>query len=257
MNESQKKMINVFSRKTKMISQTVDKVSMKLKHLANTLLPDPCRIETSDTFSSLDMSIDDAVNTLQNLRKFFEICSDEDKKKLLTMLPSTWGRDRVSNWFGTTEQQARCSLFIKSNSGMFSNTTDNRGNKPLDGEIEQLVQNFYISDDNSRETSNKKEIVYLRSSKIPIPLRFLHLTIGETYEKFKQKHSDIKIGRSKFCALRPDWVREKSTHENCLCLQHANINLLIQVSSELMLKSYLFYLLHSSHCRNIYNNNTQ
>ena len=91
----------------------------------------------------------------------------------------------------------------------------------------------------------KREIVYLRPSKTPMPLRFLHLAIGETYEKFKQKHTDVKIGRSKFCALRPDWVREKSTHENCLCLQHANINLLIQVSSELLLKSYLFNFLQA------------
>jgi hypothetical protein len=217
-------MINVFSRMTKKISQTVDVVSMKLKDLANTLLPDPGRIETCNTFSSLNMSIDDAVNTLQNLRKFFEICSHEDQQKLLTMLPSTWGRDRVSNWFGSAENQARCSLTMKSTSGMFSSATDNRGNKALGDEIEQLVQNFYISDDNSRETSNKKEIIYLRPSKTPIPLRFLHLTIGETYEKFKQKHTDIKIGRSKFCALRPDWVREKSTHENCLCLQHRSID---------------------------------
>jgi len=255
-NESQNNMINVFSRKTKKISQTVDEVSMKLKDFANTLLPDPCRIETSNTFSSLDMSIDDAVHILQNLRKFFGICSHDDQQKLLTMLPSTWGRDRVSNWFGSTEHQARSSLAIKSTSGMFSNATDNRGNKALDDEIEQLVQNFYISDDNSRETSNKKEIVYLRPSKTPMPLRFLHLTIGETYEKFKQKHTDIKIGRSKFCALKPIWVREKSTHENCLCLQHANIDLLIQVSSELLLKSYFFNFLHHRHCRNIYSNNS-
>ena len=178
-------MINVFSRKTKKISQTVDEVFMKLKDLANTLLPDPCRIETSNTFSSLDMSIDDAVLILQNLRKFFGICSNEAQQKLLTMFSSTWGRDRVSNCFGSTEQQARCSLVIKSTSGMFSNATDNRGNEPLDDEIEQFVQNFYINDDNSRKTSNKKEIVYLRPSRSPMPFRFLHLTIGETYEKFK------------------------------------------------------------------------
>ncbi len=229
---------------------------MKLKDLANALLTYSRQIKTPDILSSLDMSIDDAVQTLQNLREFFGICSHEDQQKLLTMLPSTWGRDRVSNWFGSSENQARCSLAIKSTSGMFSSATDNRGNKALDDEIEQLVQNFYICDDNSRETSNKKEVIYLGPSKTPMPLRFLHLTIGETYEKFKQKHTDIKIGRSKFCALRPIWVREKSTHENCLCLHHANIGLFVQVSRELLLKSYLVNFLHPRHCRNICNNNS-
>lgn len=234
----------------------MDEASVKLKDFANDLLPHPHRIKSSDTFSSLDISIDDGVHILQNLREFFGICSHKDKQKLLTMLPSTWGRDRVSNWFGSTEHQARCSLNIKLTSGMFSNATANRGNKALNDEIEQLVRNFYISDDNSRETSNKKEIIYLRPSKTPMPMRFLHLTIGETYEKFKQKHADIKIGRSKFCALRPVWVREKSTHENCLCLQHANIDLLIQVSSGLLFKSHFINFLHLRHSRSIYKNNS-
>ena len=216
----------------------MDEVCVKLKGFTNALLSHLHRSEMPHTFSSLDVSVDDAVHILQNLRKFFGICSHEDKQKLLTMFPSTWGRDRVSSWFGSTEHQARSSLAIKSVSGMFSNTEDNRGNKALGDDIEQLVQNFYISDDNSRQTSNKKETVYVCPSKTPIPLRFLHLTIGETYEKFKQKHADIKIGRTKFCALRPNWVREKATHENCLCLQHANVDLLIQVSSELLFRSH-------------------
>ena len=230
---------------------------LKLYDLANTLLPCHRQHEICNTFSSLDMSIDDAVHVLQNLRKVFEISSHEDQQKLLTILPSTWGRDRVSNWFGSTEHEARCSLVIKTTSGMFSNATDNRGNKAIDDEIEELVQNFYSSDDNSRVTSNKKEITYLHPSKTPIPWRFLHLTIGETFEKFKQKHTDIKIGRSKFCALRPIWVREKSTHVNCLCLQHANIDLLIQVRKELLLKYYLLNFLHPRHFRNIYKNNSR
>ena len=228
---------------------------MKLKDLSNALSPHPHPIEMSNTFSSLDMSIDDAVEVLENLRKFFKICSHEEQQKLLTMLPSTWGRERVSNWFSTTQHQARCSLSTKSSSGMFSDTTDHRGNKALSDTTEQLVQNCYTNDDNSRETSNKKEIMYLRPSRTPIPLRFLHLTISETYQKFKQKYTHIKIGRSKFCALKPAWVRAKSTHENCLCLQHANINLLIQVSGKLLLKSYLFNTLHPRHYRNIFNKN--
>ena len=213
-------LLKFFSRKTKKISQTVDAVCLMLKDWESAFLPDRRRNEVSDTFTSLDMSLDDAAHVLHNLRKFFEICSAEDQQKLLTMLPSTWGRDRISSWFGSTEHQARNSLVIRSTLGIFSNVTDNRGNKRLDDEIEQLVQNFYISDDTSRETSNKKEVIYLRPSKTPMPLRFLHLTIG----------------RSKFCALRPVWVREKSTHENCLCLQHANADLLTQVSSEILFK---------------------
>lgn len=229
----------------KKVSETVDSIYVKLKDLEHVLVPSDDRSNSLGLFSLLDLSIDDAVQILQNLRKFFSFCSRKDQEKLMTMFPSAWGRDRIARWFSGSEHQARCSLNVKTISGMFSSTVDHRGNKVLDDEIGDLVQEFYLSDENSRESSNKKEVISLPSSKTPVALRFLHLTVGETYEKFKQKYADIKISRSKFCALRPINVREKSTHINCLCLQHANIHLLIEVSCKSFLNTYLLSLLIS------------
>lgn len=229
----------MYRRNTKQISQTVDEVHLKLKKFANILLPPSRHIEKPETLSPIDTSIDDAVYILKHLRKYFLISSHEVQQQLLTMLPPSWGRDRASTWFGTSKYQARCSIALRSTTGIFSNSMDHRGNKSLDSETELMIYNFYTSDDNSRETSYKKQVIHVSQSRDPIPLRFLYLTIGETFQKFKLTFPDVNISRSKFFGLRPMWVKEKTPHESCLCFHHANTDLLIQASELFFLKFYL------------------
>ena len=91
------------------------------------------------------------------------------------------------------------------------------------------MQKFYTSDEISGETSYKKQVICPSPSRNPNALRFLHLTIGETFEQFKLKYPGIEISRSKFFSLRPAWVREKTPHEPCVCIYHENADLLLQV----------------------------
>ena len=118
---------------------------------------------------------------------------------------------------------------LRTSSSILSYPEDRRGNKPLDNQIELLVQKFYTSDEISLETSYKNQVIRPPPSRNPIALRFLHLTIGETFEQFKLKYPDIEISRSKFFSLRPAWVREKTPHETCVRIYHENADLLLQV----------------------------
>ena len=93
---------------------------------------------------------------------------------------------------------------------------DRHGNKSLDSQIELEVHNLYISDEISREASYKKQIIRALPSRNLVPLRFLQLTIGETYEQLKFKYPDTEISRSRFYSLRPTWVREQY-HAILLC----------------------------------------
>ncbi|CAF1537532.1 unnamed protein product, partial [Rotaria sordida] len=219
------------SRKTNQISDSVNEAYLKLKEWSNILLQPSHRSKQPDTLSSLDLSMDETVWILQHLRDLFAISSEHEQKRLMTMMPSTWGRDRIAKWFGSTPHQARQSIKLKSDAGIFSSFEDQRGNKPLDNEVQLMVHNFYTSDEVSRETSCKKQVIHPQPSRDPIPLRFLHLTIGETLEQFKTMYPTIKIGRSKFFALRPVWVRERTPHENYrynlynLAHHHADFNI--------------------------------
>ena len=217
------------SRNRKKVSNAVEQMYFKLRQWSSTLSPSSRCTEEPETFYSLDLSIDDATWILYRPRELFNISVSIEQQRLMTILPPDWGRDRISYWFGGTQHQARNSIKLRTSSGILSYPEDRRGNKPLDNQIELLVQKFYTSDEISRETSYKKQVIRPPPSRNPIALRFLHLTIGETFEQFKLKYPDIEISPSKFFSLRPAWVREKTPHETCVCIYHENADLLLQV----------------------------
>ena len=225
--------IDIFfnSRNTNQISNAVDETYFKLPEWSNTLLPRSHCNKKPKTLSSLDLSIDDATWILYRLRELYSISNNEEKQRIKTMLPPTWCRDRVANWFGSSEHHARQSIELCSTTGIFSNPEDRRGNKLPDRQIELAVYNFYTSDETNREASYKKQVIHPPPLTTPIPLRFLHLTIGETYEQFKMKYPNIELSRSQFFSLRPKWVRERTSQESCLCIHHENADLLLQASN--------------------------
>ena len=54
--------------------------------------------------------------------------------------------------------------------------------------------------------------------------------LQELYITFKEKHQNVNIGFSKFCALRPKWcvlAGSKMTHSVCVCSAHQNVVLLV------------------------------
>ena len=101
----------------------------------------------------------------------------------------------LAPWSSGTRQQARKSLELRANSEILSYPEDRRGNKSLDNQTEKLVLDFYISDEISRETSFKKEVIHPSPNRTRIPLRFLHMTVAETFQHFKTKYPDTKIAR--------------------------------------------------------------
>ena len=54
--------------------------------------------------------------------------------------------------------------------------------------------------------------------------------LQELYTAFKEKHPNVNIGFSKFCALRPKWcvlTGSKMTYSVCFCSTHQYIMLLV------------------------------
>ena len=57
--------------------------------------------------------------------------------------------------------------------------------------------------------------------------------LQELYTAFKEKHPNVNIGFSKFCALRPKWcvlAGSKMTHPVCVYSAHQNVVLLVDAS---------------------------
>ena len=62
--------------------------------------------------------------------------------------------------------------------------------------------------------------------------RLLVLNIKELFLEFKKEYPTVKIGFSKFCELRPKWVKtvnHSDMHSVCVCQYHQNIKLLVSV----------------------------
>ncbi|CAF5017065.1 unnamed protein product [Rotaria sp. Silwood1] len=216
------------NRNSKQISNAIDETYFKLREWSNTIAQATRRDEKPEAFHSLNVSIDDAAWILNHLRELFSISDNEEQQRLMTMLPPDWGRNRIANWFGGSQHQARQSIELRTTDGVFSKPEDRRGNKSLVEQIELAVHNFYTSDEVSRETSYKKQVIHPPPSRKPVPLRFLHSNIGETFQQFKLKYPNMEISRSKFFSLRPVWVREQTTHESCMCIYHENADLVLQ-----------------------------
>ncbi|CAF4328765.1 unnamed protein product [Rotaria sp. Silwood2] len=189
------KLNQVLDRNTKQIDNAVDETYFKLKECSNILLSRSRHTNEPRTLSSLDLSIDDAIGILDRLRELFSISNNKEQQRLMTKLPPEWDRDRISDWLRGSQHQARKSIELQTTTGDFSYPEDRRGNKPLDNQIELAVYNFYTCDEISCETSYKQQVIHPPPFRTPIPLRFLHLTIGKTFEQFTMKYPNMEIDK--------------------------------------------------------------
>ena len=60
----------------------------------------------------------------------------------------------------------------------------------------------------------------------------LVLKIKQLFLKLKKEYPTVKIGFSKFCELRPKWVKtviHNGVHSVCVCRYHQNVKLLVSV----------------------------
>ncbi len=62
--------------------------------------------------------MDDAVWILYRLRELYSISDNDEKQRLMTMLPPTWGRNRIANWFDGSEHHARQSIELRTTTGV-------------------------------------------------------------------------------------------------------------------------------------------
>lgn len=52
---------------------------------------------------------------------------------------------------------------------------------------------------------NTKDI--LQNNKNLKPIRYMLMTLMEAYQQFVQKNSSMRVGKSKFCSLRPKCIK--------------------------------------------------
>ena len=142
------------------------------------------------------LSLSEKDELLNGLKNLYSASDRIEQVRLLTIAPVDWGRQKVQRFFDSSQPQARRSRELRLRKGVLARPEEMRGNQPLDSSIIQAVVQFYDQDWISRVSPNKSDIILIK--KQPVAKRFMLLTIGEAFEKFKSDFPQYPIGRSKF-----------------------------------------------------------
>lgn len=148
--------------------------------------------------------------------------------QIITLSPDSWSRQFVSKFFQVSEYVVRTARELKKVSGILSKPGPKRG-KSISEETLELVLQFYENDEFSRQMPGKKDSVSMGKG-IHKQKRLILCNLKEMYAAFKEKHTNVKIGFSKFCELRPKWcvlAGSTGTHSVCVCSIHQNAHLLV------------------------------
>jgi hypothetical protein len=193
------------------------------------LSDDPKEEAITKNFLALGLSLSELEDFMYRLRRLVDKSDYPEQILLMQIAPIEWGWKKIETFFNCTTHQARAAIFQRTKDSDLSKPVDGRGKKPFDSKVAEFIQEFYLDDEISRQSSYTKDT---RTSKElgTVVIRYMTMSIGETFELFKSKYPDVKVSRSKFHTLRPSWVREDTPHQVCMCIQHQNIELLLNVS---------------------------
>lgn len=214
------------SRRTKDIRENIHEACSIMYQLCDTIL------QTTDESFDQQISIQDANILLSRLRMLFQESTNTEQIRLLTICPDGWGRHIIQKWFKCTDYQARQALVLKKTKGLFTYPDYSHGNKPLSVETINLVKEFYVKDGISRASARQKDIIHM--NKVPVPVRFMEITISEAFRTFIDENPSVDIGKSSFYALRPRQVKCTAPLDTCLCIYHENMFLMLKVSIQNM-----------------------
>jgi len=131
-----------------------------------------------------EITIEEGTDVLCRLRCLFDQSDYYQQILLMQAAPLEWGWKKMQNFFRCTSHQARHAIIQRTNSGNLAKLVDNRGNKSLDCSVAEAVEDFYLDDEVSRQSSNTKDS---RKSKNhgTVVIRYMIMSIGETFELFK------------------------------------------------------------------------
>lgn len=217
--------VSCYSRRQKKIREQVDSVYRYLQYLCD-LLEDEGSNEVHRP-NPHSISINESNQILQGVKELFKQSTWEEQIRLMTIAPLNWGRIELSQWFESTDHQARQAILLRRDQYVLAYPEYCRGNKTLAEETIESVVQFYLQDGVSRISSNTKDVLKIKGELVPV--RFMEMSIREAVRKFYEDNPTVNIGKSTFYSLRPRQVKITCPHDTCMCQVHENMNLLLQV----------------------------
>lgn len=205
---------------TKYSKQKIERISSEIR-----------KVVIADGHDMLPSETDEGEMLAQLKEKFRSATEKSDMVQILTVLPKSWSIKRVQNEFGAPDYMVRKAKALVKEKGIMS-TPNPKPGKTLASSVIDLVASFYQTDEVSRMMPGKKDFVSVRidGQSVHMQKRLILSNLKETYQLFKDKFPDEKIGFSKFAELRPRHcvlAGGSGTHSVCVCTIHQNVKLMI------------------------------
>lgn len=189
----------------------------------------------------MEESIPDALTSFKDeyeiliskLKEKCKVANKNEKVKIISLLPDSWSRSKISKEFNVSEHLVRQTRELAKEQGILPNLSKRIGHK-LSEQIMNCVTEFYQDDIHSRLCPGKKDYVSMGkidNERIHKQKRLILCSLNELFVMFREKYPEMKIGRSMFCSLRPKWCvlpGSSGTHSVCVCKYHQNIKLIIE-----------------------------
>jgi hypothetical protein len=178
---------------------------------------------------ALSEEYDLLINKLEEKRL---ISSKEEQTKIISLLPTSWSRQEISQEFQVSEHLVRITRALQETQGILPDLGKRRG-QTISDETIQAVTEFYENNENSGICPGKKDCVSVNVGGIKEhkQKRLILCNLKELYIHFKNTQPEHKIGFSKFCALRPNLciiAGASGTHSVCVCCYHQNVKLMLE-----------------------------
>ncbi|KAK0169394.1 hypothetical protein PV328_012113 [Microctonus aethiopoides] len=203
------------------------KIQSSFKHLTENFF-DTTNDNELMTDDNPELTGREMIEQLKN--KFNNTSKTCEKLKILSVLPSSWSTEKIVNIFGASTYMAKKVKQKVNQDGILFIPDQNKGH-PLLKTTEEQIQEFFRSQDVSRELPGKKDYksVHENGKRVQKQKRLILGNLTEIYHLFKDKYPFEKVGFSKFASLRPPecvLAGASGTHVLCVCLIHENFKLL-------------------------------
>ena len=210
----------IIKKKLQQVKYPKEKMKKISRAMKKKLLPER---ESSDS--------DESEMITQLKDKFENATKRSDKVLVLTVLPKSWTIRKVQEEFGASNYMVRKAKELVKEKGILSTPNPKPGHA-LPAETTDLVQSFYECDEVSRMMPGCKDFVSVRQAegRVHVQKRLILSNLKETYQLFKEKYPDQKIGFSKFADVRPKHcilAGASGTHSVCVCTIHQNVKLMM------------------------------
>ena len=222
------------SHKQNAIKRKADKItSCVIDNLSSSLqVPVPYK----KSLSEIEQHSLDYDRLLSDLAEKIKISkSFSERKMLLTLAPSSWSREKVVQFFQVGDFTVRSARALKEDCGILASPKPKKSGQTLPEQHKEILTQFFLDEEISRWCPGVKDYkstrINLNGEKVRISRRLLLFNLKEAHYLFQQQHPEIKVGLSKFCSLRPEWVRtvnSSGAHNVCVCIHHQNPKLMIK-----------------------------